>query len=132
MRTLLSAFWRKHRTDPFVFHEARLTPPPLPAARACAPAGKSGFVFFSMEKRPGMVEENNTRPDKEKLSFGDFGRKLGAAWNQLTPEEKAPYSEKAVADKARYAEAMKTYVPDHEPSESHSSDLNECDSSMED
>ena len=90
-------------------------------------------MYFSIEKRPAMVEENNARPEDEKMSFGDFGKKLGAAWKELSEEEKAPYAEKAAADKVRYAEAMKAYVPvfDHESSDSESSVSSESDSSMD-
>ena len=53
-------------------------------------------MFFNMETRPKVVEENPG------IAFGEVGKKLGAMWKNLTEDEKQPYQEKAAADKKRY------------------------------
>jgi len=56
----------------------------------------TAFMFFNMETRPKVVEENPG------IAFGEVGKKLGAMWKNLSEDEKSPYMEKAVADKKRY------------------------------
>ena len=45
------------------------------------------------------------------MSFVDASKALGAAWKEVTVEERAPFEAKAKADKQRYAEEMRKYKP---------------------
>jgi hypothetical protein len=56
----------------------------------------TAFMFFNMETRPKVVEENPG------IAFGEVGKKLGAMWKTLSEDDKAPYAEKAIQDKKRY------------------------------
>ena len=53
-------------------------------------------MFFNMETRPKVVEENPG------IAFGEVGKKLGAMWKSLTEDEKGPFQKKAAEDKKRY------------------------------
>ena len=59
--------------------------------RAC-----SAFMFYSIERRPTLKEEN---PD---WAFGEFGKAIGAEWGQMSDREKAPYAKQNEKDKVRY------------------------------
>ncbi len=65
--------------------------------------GKSGYIYFTMDRRAGLKEEN---PD---LGFGEIASALGAEWKKLSAAKKAPFLKKAVADKARYDREMVKY-----------------------
>ncbi len=54
-------------------------------------------MFYSMENRARIVGEN---PD---ATFGDIGKKIGAAWTELDAKEKAQYNQLAADDKIRAA-----------------------------
>ena len=57
---------------------------------------KSGFMFFSQERRASLkLEQPN-------LKITDASKVIGKEWNKLTPEQKAPYNEQAQQDKQRY------------------------------
>jgi len=55
--------------------------------------GKSSFMFYSIEQRPLLKEEN---PD---WGFGEFGKNIGAAWKKLDADAKKKYEKLAAEDK---------------------------------
>lgn len=61
---------------------------------------RSAFMYFSMEKRPKLREENAN------ATVGDLAKMLGAAWRIMTDEQKAPYEEMTRKDRERYEEEM--------------------------
>lgn len=67
--------------------------------------GKSSYIFYCMDKRPGVKEDN---PD---MSAKEITSTLGTMWNELGDKKKTPYAALAVKDKARYAEAISNYTP---------------------
>lgn len=67
---------------PFTSHRPAL---PCPAACVCLQRIKAANPGFGM---------------------GDIAKALGAEWKALTAEEKAPYDERAKADKARLVAGM--------------------------
>ncbi|CAK9037004.1 High mobility group-T protein (HMG-T) (HMG-T1) (HMG-1) [Durusdinium trenchii] len=66
----------------------------------------TGFMFFSKDRRPKLMEENPG------IIFTEVGKKLGQEWKELDDAAKAPYEAQAEADKERYAQEMASYVPD--------------------
>jgi hypothetical protein len=68
----------------------------------------SSFMFFSAAMRPKISVQY---PD---LKLGELAKKISELWRNTTTHEKAPYEEQVAADKARYAEEMKTYEPSPE------------------
>lgn len=66
--------------------------------------GMNAFMCFAQKKRADVKAENPT------LKPTEVGAKLGELWAKMDTEAKAQYEELAKADKARYNEAMKTYV----------------------
>mmetsp|Transcript_322 Transcript_322/g.459 ORF Transcript_322/g.459 Transcript_322/m.459 type:complete len:815 (-) Transcript_322:58-2502(-) len=65
----------------------------------------SAYILWMGDNRAKIKEKN---PD---MSFGDLARECSRVYKELTPEEKAPYDEKAKADKERYKREMADYVP---------------------
>ncbi|GJN93760.1 hypothetical protein Rhopal_006817-T1 [Rhodotorula paludigena] len=63
----------------------------------------SAYMHFSQDQRATVKEEN---PD---VTFGEIGKILGAKWKELPEDERAPYEEKAKADKARYEKEKAAY-----------------------
>jgi len=61
---------------------------------------QSAYIFYTNDARPQFKEQN---PDKK---VTELAKLMGAAWKQLSEEEKAPFVAKAEADKARHAEEM--------------------------
>ena len=59
-------------------------------------------MYFSMEKRPKLREENAN------ATVGDLAKMLGAAWRIMTDDQKAPYEEMTRKDRERYEEEMQT------------------------
>lgn len=57
---------------------------------------KSGFMFFSQERRKTLKEEQPT------VSLTDASKIIGAEWKKLTEEDKRPYEEQASKDRERY------------------------------
>ena len=57
---------------------------------------KSGFMFFSQERRKTLKEE------QPNVSITDASKIIGAEWKKLTEEEKRPYDELAQKDRERY------------------------------
>lgn len=64
---------------------------------------KSGFFQFSAIARSQLVAEDPS------LKLGEIGKKLGAAWKQLSDAEKAPYLAKAAEEKAVYDVLLADY-----------------------
>lgn len=62
----------------------------------------SGFMFFSTQFAK-MIRDRN--PD---LKITDVSKIVGENWNKLTPEQKAPFENKAQQDKVRYEKELKT------------------------
>lgn len=60
-------------------------------------------MFFCSAKRPEFKKENQS------ASVGELAKLLGAAWNQLTPDERKPYEAKAKEDQKRYKEEKEAY-----------------------
>jgi hypothetical protein len=56
----------------------------------------SAFLFYSVNIRPSVRHENPY------AAFDEIGKIIGASWQSLSDEAKAPYKEQANADKARY------------------------------
>ncbi|KAG6837769.1 hypothetical protein H0H93_001696 [Arthromyces matolae] len=63
----------------------------------------SAYMFFSQDWRERIKAEN---PD---AGFGEVGKLLGAKWKELDDEEKKPYLDQAVKDKARAEEEKAAY-----------------------
>ncbi|CAJ1896816.1 unnamed protein product [Cylindrotheca closterium] len=71
-----------------------------------APKRPTSAYFLWMGENRASIKDKN--PD---MSFGDLARECSRVYKELTPEEKAPYDEKANADKARYKSEMADYTP---------------------
>eukprot|EP00538_Stauroneis_constricta_P007239 CAMPEP_0119570674 /NCGR_PEP_ID=MMETSP1352-20130426/43731_1 /TAXON_ID=265584 /ORGANISM="Stauroneis constricta, Strain CCMP1120" /LENGTH=204 /DNA_ID=CAMNT_0007620345 /DNA_START=721 /DNA_END=1335 /DNA_ORIENTATION=- len=69
----------------------------------------SAFFLYSQAFRSQVKAEN---PD---ASFGDVARLLSQRYRALTEKEMKKWTKKAEADKIRYQEEMKHYVPTEEP-----------------
>ena len=67
--------------------------------------GMSAFMLWSQHMRPKIKEES---PD---LKITEIAKVLGEKWKLIGEDSKQEWQEKAEADKARYQEEMKTYVP---------------------
>jgi hypothetical protein len=52
-----------------------------------------------------------------KPSFGEVSKVASAMWKALSAEERRPYEAMAEADKQRFEEEMKSYVPPYDASE---------------
>ena len=61
---------------------------------------QSAYIFYTNDARPQFKEQY---PDKK---VTELAKLMGAAWKQLSEEEKAPFEAKAEADKARHADEM--------------------------
>lgn len=86
----------------------------------------TGFNFFSKEARKKVLEncEGNVRKlyylinilivnfiyILSQLSNNGLNKKLGDIWKKMTEEEKKPYNDKAIVDKARYNEELRNFT----------------------
>lgn len=70
----------------------------------------SGFNFFAREHRPVLLEE---QPELkfQPASTNLVNKLLGNLWKNMTKDQRAIYEQKAVIDKCRYLQEMKTYNP---------------------
>lgn len=59
---------------------------------------KSGFMFYSQERRVTLKEEQPT------LKITDASKVIGAEWKAFTDTDKQKYQDLAEADRKRYAE----------------------------
>ena len=66
----------------------------------------SAFFFFCHEARPKLRAENPG------ATISELAKKLGAKWQLLSDEEKAPFAESAQKDKERYAREMELFRND--------------------
>lgn len=62
------------------------------------------YMFFGKVMRPQLAEESKG------ATFAELGKKLGELWGALPAAEKAPYEQKAKADKIRFKTEMESYV----------------------
>jgi len=67
----------------------------------------SAYFIWLQDFRAKMRVED---PDLVK-SVKDFGKAAGAAWQEISEEEREPYQQQHLEQKANYEEAMKSYVP---------------------
>jgi hypothetical protein len=65
---------------------------------------KSGYMFYCDSARPEAREAN---PD---MKMTEISKVLGAGWQALSDEEKAPFIKKADKDKKRYLKAKEGYT----------------------
>ena len=70
--------------------------------------GRSAYIFFCVEKREEVKKKN------PKISNTEILSEMGKMWKSLSEKKKKPYVEMAEADKKRYEEEMKHYVPSEE------------------
>ena len=64
---------------------------------------KPAFLHFSTAKRGEIKKANPDAP------FGELSKLIGAAWKELSDDDKVKWEEKAKEDKARYAKKMSNY-----------------------
>jgi len=57
--------------------------------------GKNAFMFFTIDARPKIIEQNPN------LRFGEVGREIGVRWRALSASAKKKYEALAVQDMAR-------------------------------
>jgi hypothetical protein len=65
----------------------------------------SAYMFFATENRPAIKAENPS------FTFGELAKAVSDKWNAMSDEDKKPYTDKATADKARYAKEKAAYTP---------------------
>lgn len=65
--------------------------------------GLSPYMFFVINKRQEVVKE------APEANFQYIGKILGTKWNEMTEEEKAPFTEMSKKDKLRYREELSKY-----------------------
>jgi hypothetical protein len=70
---------------------------------------KNAYIFFCQEKRPLLKEQGVISKDMMKA--------LGAAWSELSEEEKAPYDRMALADRERFKLEKAEHIPSEEEHE---------------
>lgn len=70
---------------------------------------RSAYILFCSERR------NDAKAIQPDAGATDILKLLGQMWQQLTPEEKVPWVEKAEMDKQRYKQEMMHYVPPVRP-----------------
>lgn len=60
-------------------------------------------MFFCQENRPKLKEQNPS------ATVGELAKQLGAAWQAVSEEQKAPFQKAAEKDRERYARAKDEY-----------------------
>ncbi|ORX97429.1 HMG-box [Basidiobolus meristosporus CBS 931.73] len=66
----------------------------------------SGFLFYLSAVRPQVAEQY---PGS---TVGPISKIIAHQWNSMSPEDRAPWEQKATEDKARYAREMEEYLAD--------------------
>ncbi|KAK8795627.1 hypothetical protein WA158_000284 [Blastocystis sp. Blastoise] len=66
-------------------------------------AASAPYMFFFKAMRPKIKQENT------EASFGEIGKKIGAAWRTLSEEQKEPYEKMAQDDRQRYQNEVNKY-----------------------
>ena len=64
---------------------------------------RSSYMFFAQYRRPQLVEAHPN------WAFGDYGKKIGAEWRDMTDKQKTKFTKQAVEDKARYQSQLRKY-----------------------
>jgi len=83
---------------------------------------RSGFLYFSQEKRPALKKQNPS------ATVGDLAKLLGKEWKKMTEADKKPFETLAGEDRKRYDREMKEYqskksaVPEDEEEEDEEED----------
>jgi len=67
----------------------------------------TAYMLFCQDKRQEIKASNPN------VSFGEIGKLLGRAWQQLTPDDRKPYEENTKIAKTKYLEDMKEYKEKH-------------------
>ena len=76
---------------------AKKAPKRVPKPKKTGPKKpKSGFMFFSQERRKTLKEEQPS------VSITDASKIIGAEWKKLNEEERRHYEESAQKDRERY------------------------------
>lgn len=70
-------------------------------AKDAPKSARSAYILFSSEKRKQLAEEGT--PKKETLAAA------AALWKEMTDEQKKPYEDRHLEDKARYEREMEAY-----------------------
>lgn len=65
---------------------------------------RSAFFFFAADKRPVLKEQNPG------ASVSELAKLLGAAWQGMTGDQKAPYEKQAKKDRERYEKEKEEYL----------------------
>ena len=65
----------------------------------------SSYIFFCKDMRENVKSEN---PD---LKGTEITKEIANMWKKLEEDDKGPFIEKAEADKQRYLDEMKSYIP---------------------
>jgi len=60
-------------------------------------------MYFCSDQRPVYKEKNKG------ASVGELAKILGAAWNNLSAEDRQPYEDQAKKDQQRYKEQKEAY-----------------------
>ena len=63
---------------------------------------KSAFMFFMIKNRAKIIASQELNPKK----VTEVGKAVGAAWRNLSAQDRIEYDESAAADKKRYAVAV--------------------------
>ncbi|XP_072512438.1 putative high mobility group protein B1-like 1 [Salminus brasiliensis] len=78
------------------------------AKDASRPKGRtSAYAFFVLSCRDELKKKSPSAP----VNLGTFSKKCSEDWKALGPTEKKRFEDMAKADKARYDEEMKNYIP---------------------
>jgi structure-specific recognition protein 1 len=65
---------------------------------------RSAYLFFCASERPKIRAERPTE------TMSDLMKLLGARWQALSSDDRAPFEQAAAADRARYTAAMADHV----------------------
>ena len=66
-------------------------------------------MLYSIDRRPALKKE---KPD---LSFGEYGKIIGAEWRAMSDSKKKKYVDQAAKDKAAYLKKKAAYEKKHGP-----------------
>lgn len=97
MRALVAKRKRKRGTD----EAQQALSDGAPASETKPKRARSGYNLFLVETRPRVVSSNASMTPQEAM------RQVGAAWKDLTPQEKTGYNERAKAEASSTPPASK-------------------------
>lgn len=69
--------------------------------------GKTGFMYFCDEYRPGLMDAE--RKQNKKINLGEIAKALGASWKKLSKKKLEKYVKLAEKDKERYEKEISEY-----------------------